>query len=881
MENLNIGEKDFIESFLTVLESTKNKIYEIPKNKDFSDASIINNFDIEKNEISNIPELLKIGELIPKKYENNLKFSIPAIIPFSTIKGICFYVNELNKEIIKNLIQKISIRLLCSTKINNVKIHAIFPNSFEKDFNLLNKLSHNYFGDKVLSSSKDIDKFLIKMIGKSIEFSDLLKKENLENIEQYNEKFKDNPKCTNVILISNFPSGFNEKSCLLLLDLLKNIDNTGTHIIMSLDVGVKQPYTTDFLEKLLSLMIGIYQEKGKYFKIKNLSTSNIDESLFNEKFNLILDLNMPENIEKIIYNLNYKTIIKEEVILDKEIITQDQIEELNVDISELIPSKNWIVDTLENITIPIGKNSKNDIVSILLGKDKEEKSEINHAIIAGIKGSGKKTLLHNIINISSAIYSPEELQFLLLDYKKGTEFKVYKNLPHISLFEKINERASGLNIIEQLNEEIKKRELLFNKFKEVSNFTSYRKVSGKVIPRILAIIHNFEVFPNVKNEVFKEAKALLDNIIKIGDKFGINVIISTNEIKNLELDNLSSLGIKIALKMSEEESILILDKKSASLLNKGQAIYSSKNSNSDNKFFFPYINTEIIQSLIRKLTVVVKTTKVEEKVLEKQNTIDIYKNTSLLEHIKNNNFTVNKDFCDVFIGSQDTKEDSHIFFRLRRQIESNLIIIGKDLSSAFSILGISLYQIIKQSTNESKFYILDLFNVDSGFKGNFDFLKSYTDNCNIGESRNIESFINEIVQELDNRLEEYNNKNRIILVIANLQNARKKLDQKSTSPIGRKLMKILSEGPEVGIHTFLYSENYSTFESLIDSQFLSEFENKISIKGGESLNILEDPSSLNITSNGYAILQCPYLEDNNNIFKVYEFKDFLEITENE
>ena len=783
-----------------------------------------------------------------------------------------------------------------------VKLTCIYSESFVKEFPYLNGLNQNYIENKTLSYSDDTDKVLAKLTDQSIEFQSFLKKNNFKNIGEYisqqnkftepenqENKFANHP--YKIVLISNFPLGFTEESAFLLLNLLKNIERTGTHIIMSLDVGIKPPYRSELLENLLSQMIGVYQERGKYFKIKNLSGA---EKVFNEKFHLNLDTQIPENIEDIIKNIN--SISKtEQVPVAKEqpakkLITEKPFEEIKVDISELLPLKNWTGDSSERLKIPIGKISGNDIKHLVLGQDSEEPAlGVYHALIAGITGSGKSTLLHSIINISSYIYSPDELQFFLMDYKKGIEFKIYKNLPHISFFSSSNERNAGVNVLTQLTEEIEKREKLFQFYENAHDFTSYRKISGRPLPRIVVIIYDFQVLLNGKDHISEKVKHLLDNLLRVGRSFGIHIILSTHNIQVVDLENLSNIGLRIALKMPETDSIITLskDNPAASFLGKaGEAIYNSQNGlvEGNIKFNFPYLNNEMISSMVKKLAEDSKArfneSQLKEQIIDQSVSTNLEDNNELIEKIKNNSFSINEDFCDIFIGKPVFVQDKHVFFRLRRQIESNMVMICQDLESAVSILGISLFQIIKQSTPDSRFYILDLFNVDSEFKGSFEFLKNFNKNCFIGETRNIEAYINEIIEELDSRLEDYKNKNRVILAIANLQNARKKLGQKSSSDIGRKFMKIISEGPEVGIHTILFSENFNTIENHIDPQFINEFENRIALKGGESLNILENYTSLDIANNGSGLLQFPYSKYGKDSFRVYNFKNFLEIAKN-
>ena len=48
-----------------------------------------------------------------------------------------------------------------------------------------------------------------------------------------------------------------------------------------------------------------------------------------------------------------------------------------------------------------------------------------HLLVAGKTGSGKSTFLHGLITNTALIYSPEQVEFYLIDFKKGVEFKSY------------------------------------------------------------------------------------------------------------------------------------------------------------------------------------------------------------------------------------------------------------------------------------------------------------------------------------------------------------------------------------------------------------------------------------------------------------------------
>ncbi|MEZ6112827.1 MAG: FtsK/SpoIIIE domain-containing protein [Pirellulaceae bacterium] len=87
-----------------------------------------------------------------------------------------------------------------------------------------------------------------------------------------------------------------------------------------------------------------------------------------------------------------------------------------------------------------------------------------HVLIAGKTGSGKSTLLNALI-VNRSGYSPEELQFYLIDFKeKGVgKFKPLRRLLAAARAgDRRRERARfGMSVLERLDAELRERGDLF------------------------------------------------------------------------------------------------------------------------------------------------------------------------------------------------------------------------------------------------------------------------------------------------------------------------------------------------------------------------------------------------------------------------------------
>ena len=104
----------------------------------------------------------------------------------------------------------------------------------------------------------------------------------------------------------------------------------------------------------------------------------------------------------------------------------------------------WSKTSKHGLEIPIGSTSSSTSMNLELCPQSD--STIVHGLIGGTTGSGKSTLLHDIIINGAWLYSPEELQFILLDFK-SVEFGIYSGLPHVRILSTKSDREYGSNVL--------------------------------------------------------------------------------------------------------------------------------------------------------------------------------------------------------------------------------------------------------------------------------------------------------------------------------------------------------------------------------------------------------------------------------------------------
>ena len=214
------------------------------------------------------------------------------------------------------------------------------------------------------------------------------------------------------------------------------------------------------------------------------------------------------------------------------------------------------------------------------------KGTSQHVLVAGKTGSGKSTLLHALITNLALLYSPDEVELYLIDFKKGVEFKAYAEhqLPHARVIAIESEREFGLSVLQRLDAELRQRGDLF-RAAGVNDLAGYRARPSRraAVPRILLIVDEFQEFFVEDDRLSQEAALLLDRLVRQGRAFGLHVLLGSQTLGgaySLARSTIDQMAVRIALQCSEADAQLILNKdnSAARLLSRpGEAIYNDAN----------------------------------------------------------------------------------------------------------------------------------------------------------------------------------------------------------------------------------------------------------------------------------------------------------------
>ncbi|WP_066933206.1 FtsK/SpoIIIE domain-containing protein [Microtetraspora fusca] len=199
-----------------------------------------------------------------------------------------------------------------------------------------------------------------------------------------------------------------------------------------------------------------------------------------------------------------------------------------------------------------------------------------HALIAGTTGAGKSELLQTLICSLAAANRPDEMTFVLIDYKGGAAFKECVRLPHTvgmvtDLDGHLTQRA-----LASLAAEIRRRErlLLAAGAKDIEDYQSAResRQAGKSVrelpplPRLVLVIDEFAA-------MVSELPDFMDGLVDIarrGRSLGIHLVLATQRPGGVvTADIQANTSLRIALRVTDAmESADVIDTPDAARISK-------------------------------------------------------------------------------------------------------------------------------------------------------------------------------------------------------------------------------------------------------------------------------------------------------------------------
>lgn len=152
-----------------------------------------------------------------------------------------------------------------------------------------------------------------------------------------------------------------------------------------------------------------------------------------------------------------------------------------------------------------------------------------HLLVAGRTGSGKSIFVHGLI--ISLLYkcAPDELRFLLVDFKQ-TEFNKYKDIPHLLPCGVVHDGKKTVSLLESAVSEMERRYMILSNARcmNIAAYNGSKAVTSgaaEKLPRIVIIIDEFADL--MASECRKAAEECIMRLAQKSRAAGIHLIIAT------------------------------------------------------------------------------------------------------------------------------------------------------------------------------------------------------------------------------------------------------------------------------------------------------------------------------------------------------------------
>ncbi len=774
------------------------------------------------------------------------QFTLPAALPFPDRSLLLLKSDDAGRPAAIEVIRSAMLRLLTSLPPGKVRYTIIDPVGLGENFSAFMHLAdydEQLVASRIWTESAHIERRLTTLTEHMETVIQVYLRNEFETIQEYNDFAGELAEPYRILVIANFPSGFSEAAAKRLTSIVTAGARCGIYTIMNVDPKQRMP--RDF--HLSDLEAHAFQ-----------LTCTKDALLWEhgEFGSLPLQIDRPPEPER------FTELVR---TVGGKVKDADRVE---VPFSNIVPDREawWTEDSRRGLDMPLGRAGATKLQHLRLGQGTSQ-----HVLIAGKTGSGKSTLLHALITSSALRYSPDELEFYLIDFKKGVEFKAYAafNLPHAKVVAIESEREFGLSVLERLDQELKRRGDLFRRI-GVQDVRGYRAAQPDArMPRILLIIDEFQELFVEEDNISQSAALLLDRLVRQGRAFGIHVMLGSQTLAgaySLARSTLGQMAVRIALQCSEADAHLILSEENTAarlLTRPGEAIYNDANGlfEGNHPFQVVWLSDHEREHYLRELEEHVKQQKYQGPaaiVFEGNIPADPRTNVPMARLLSGEQEPEYVHAPQAWLGAAVAiKEPTAV--PMVRQSGGNLLLVGHREEAALGVLATSLVALAAQDRPQGgdlgRFVVLDGTRADAPEAGFWPrFARQFGREVTVSTPRDAAKVIAEIDAEVCRRQEAGIEDAPPIFVAAydvgRFRDLRREEEDfgfsmgedKPASP-GKQFANILREGPPVGIHLLMWCDSYNNVIRALDRQGLRDVDYRIvfQMNATDSSNLIDTP----------------------------------------
>ncbi len=776
------------------------------------------------------------------------EFRLPAVLSYPDAPGLLLKASGNGRIAAVGVMQNVILRMLTSLPAGKVRLTIMDPTGLGENFSAFMHLADfdkRLVTSRIWTEATHINQRLADLTEHMENVIQKYLRNEFNSIQEYNEYAGEIAEPFHVLAVANFPNNFSDEAARRLISIASSGPKCGVYTLVSVDAKMKLPRNFDLTD--LETYANTLEWDGEAFRWQHDELAD---------FALRPESPPDENV--------FTSALRRVGQYAKE------ASRVEVPFTAAEPQSGqwWTKDSRHGIEVPLGRVGAAKLQHLSLGKGTAQ-----HVLIAGKTGSGKSTLLHALITNLALHYPPDQVQFFLIDFKKGVEFKPYAEfaLPHARVVAIESEREFGMSVLERLDVELRRRGDLFRNC-GVQNLAGYRDARPhEAMPRLMLVIDEFQEFFVKDDRISQNASLLLDRLVRQGRAFGIHVLLGSQTLAGtytLSRSTLGQMAVRIALQCSSADAHLILSEENdaARLLHRpGEAIYNDANGlfEGNHPFQVVWLPDNEKETYLHQLNdlAIRQGVKVNRPVVFEGNApADPSENLLLHKAMRAPAPRETPLAPRAWLGEAIaiTNPPAVVF---HRRSGSNLLVGQRDEAAlgilANCLLGVTAFSPVDE-TDQTRFYVLDGMGPESPDTAFWSRLaKKLPVDVRAVSPRGAEDAVSQIEAIVDARIDtEDDTAPAVFLLVYNLSRFRtlKKSDDdfgfsglggdSPPSPAVR-LAKIVRDGPAVGVHSIIWCDTYNNTTRWLDRQTLFDLNLRVlfQMSATDSSNLMDSPEA--------------------------------------
>ncbi len=798
----------------------------------------------------NLNSVLGEGNHLPEISDG--AWQMPAVLQFPENASLLLKAQGEGRHAAIQVLQNAMLRLLLAVPPGKVRFTIFDPTGLGQNFSAFMHLAdydERLVASRIWTESSHIQQRLTDLTEHMENVIQKYLRNEFRSIQDYNTHAGEVAEPFRVLVIANFPTHFSEESTRRLISIANSGPRCGVYTLISVDQNAQMPRHVQLEDLQTHENVLVWDDDR--FRWENEPLSQLP-----------LCLDAPPDDQTM------TTMIKS---LGRHAEDSNRVE---VPFMSVAPDEDdwWKADCAHELVVPLGRAGATQQQSLRLGRGTSQ-----HVLISGKTGSGKSTLLHALVTNAALNYSPDQMQFYLVDFKKGVEFKPYADLelPHARVVAIESEREFGLSVLQRMDQELRHRGDLF-RATGVQSLAAFREARpDHPLPRLLLIVDEFQEFFVNDDKIAHEAGLLLDRLVRQGRAFGMHLILGSQTLAgaySLARSTIGQMAVRIALQCSATDAHLILseDNTAARLLGRpGEAIYNDANGlfEGNHPFQVVWLSDKERSEYLEKIRshAVGHCDQLEPAIIfEGHAAANLQDNADLRRRLELGATAESASNARAWLGAAVAiKEPTAAVFRA--QSGTNLLMVGQNELLARGILLSSILGLaaarpprVESLVRAATFFLLDGEHDNSSGSRLIDHLPDdLLIEIHASGPRHSAATIGDLVEMVRERAEaETIECEPIYLLIHDLARFRALKpsgddfgfssygEEKPTNPAGQ-LAEILRDGPAANVHTLVWADSFNNVTRWFERAILRDFALRVlfQMSASDSSNLMDSAAA--------------------------------------